>query len=212
MATGPAFTALAFAAAGASLVLGVDLTPAMLGEARRARDAAGLRALHFALGEATALPVASGAFDVVTCGNAVHHFAAPLPPLREMRRACRPGGAIAISDLVSDEDPQRAAAHNAIERLRDPSHVWAFPPSELAAILERLGLTVREVALTTARRGLAEWLAIARTPPTAAAEVRRLLEGAIADDRTGLAPATEGGELRFTHTTAWIIATAPAGA
>ncbi len=94
VATGPAFTALAFAAAGASLVLGVDLTPAMLGEARRARDAAGLRALHFALGEATALPVASGAFDVVTCGNAVHHFAAPLPPCA---RCAAPAGRAARS-------------------------------------------------------------------------------------------------------------------
>lgn len=210
VATGPGFTALAFAGR-AGFVLGLDLTPAMLVQARRARDDAALANLHFALGEATALPVGSGAFDVATCGNAIHHFAAPLPPLRELRRACRPGGLVAISDLASDEDPQRAAEQNAIERLRDPAHVWCYPPGELVAIVQRAGLQVRSVETTTTRRGLAEWLAIARTPADRAAEVRARLVAAIDGDRAGLAPAWEEGALRFTHTTAWIIATVPDG-
>jgi SAM-dependent methyltransferase len=209
VATGPGFAALAFATR-ARFVLGLDLTPAMLAQARRRRDEAGVRGLDFALGEATALPVATGAWDVVTCGNAIHHFAAPLPPLREFVRACRPGGVVAISDLASDEDAQRAAEQNAIERLRDPSHVWCYPPSELVAILRGLGLTIRSVETTTARRGLDEWLAIAGAPPDRAARVRKRLTATIAGDRAGLAPTWEGGQLRFTHTTAWIIAETPA--
>ncbi len=211
VATGPGWTALAFAAR-AGFVLGVDLTPAMLAQAVARRDEAGLGRFHFALGEATALPVATGAFDVVGCGNAIHHFTAPAPPLREMIRACRPGGTIAISDLASDEDPQKAAEHNTIERLRDPSHVWSFPPGELVAILRGLGLTVRSVETTGARRGLGEWLAIARTPPGAAVRVRERLAATIEGDRAGLAPAWEGDELRFTHTTVWIIASVPGAA
>jgi ubiquinone/menaquinone biosynthesis C-methylase UbiE len=211
VATGPGFTALAFAER-AGFVLGLDLTPAMLVQARRARGAAGAVGLHFVLGDATALPVASGAFDVVGCGNAVHHFAAPLPPLRELYRACRPGGLVAISDLTTDEGPQRAATHNAIERLRDPSHVCCYPPSELAALLTSLGLVVQNSETTTSRRGLDEWLAIAKTPPKRAAEVRERLLAALDDDRTGLAPAWEGDQLRFTHTTAWIIAAKPEAA
>jgi len=209
VATGPGFTALAFAAR-VRFVLGVDLTPAMLAQARRNAAEAGGAALHLVLGDAAALPVATAAFDVVTCGNAVHHFPAAAPVLREMRRACKPGGMIAISDLVSDEDPAKAAEHNAIERLRDPSHVWSFAPSELVALLERLDLTVRSVTTTTARRGLDEWLAISKTPPDAAALVRQRLHAAIEGDRAGLAVAweREGDEpaLRFTHTTAWIVA------
>ena len=209
VATGPGFTALAFAAR-VRFVLGVDLTPAMLAQARRNAAEAGGAALHLVLGDAAALPVATAAFDVVTCGNAVHHFPAAAPVLREMRRACKPGGMIAISDLVSDEDPAKAAEHNAIERLRDPSHVWSFAPSELVALLERLDLTVRSVTTTTARRGLDEWLAISKTPPDAAARVRQRLDAAIEGDRAGLAVAweREGDEpaLRFTHTTAWIVA------
>ncbi|MGN6698289.1 MAG: class I SAM-dependent methyltransferase [Thermomicrobiales bacterium] len=211
VATGPGFTALAFAER-AGFVLGLDLTPAMLVQARQARDAASAMGLQFVLGEATALPVASGAFDVVGCGNAVHHFAAPLPPLREFARACRPGGQIAISDLTTDEDPQRAAEHNAIERLRDPSHVCSYPPSELAALLTSLSLVVRSVETTTRRRGLAEWLAIAKTPPERAAAVRERLLASLDDDRTGLAPAWEDGQLCFTHTTAWLIAAKPESA
>src|SRR5918998_898005 len=134
VATGPGFTALAFAP-------------------------------RVALGDAAALPVAGGAFDVVTCGNALHHFPAVEPVLRELRRACKPGGVVAISDLASDEDPAKAAEHNAIERLRDPSHVRSLPASELVALLERHGCAVRGVTTTATRRGLGEWLAIARTPP-----------------------------------------------
>ena len=213
VATGPGFTALAFAAR-VRLVLGVDLTPAMLAQARAGAGSlppgTGGGSFYVALGDAAALPVAGGAFDVVTCGNALHHFPAVEPVLRELRRACKPGGVVAISDLVSDEDPARAAEHNAIERLRDPSHVRSLPASELVALLERHGCAVRSVTTTATRRGLGEWLAIARTPPEAAAEVRRRLEATIADDGAGLDVAWEDGpegpELRFTHTTAWIVA------
>jgi SAM-dependent methyltransferase len=186
----------------------------MLAQARaRARSlppGTGGASFYAALGDAAALPVASGAFDVVTCGNAVHHFASVEPVLRELRRACKPGGVMAISDLASDEDPAKPAEHNAIERLRDPSHVRSLPVSELVALLERHGCAVRGVTTTATRRGLGEWLAIAHTPPEAAAEVRRRLEATIAGNGAGLDVAWEDGpegrELRFTHTTAWVVA------
>lgn len=205
VATGPGFTALAFAHR-VKLVVGVDVTPAMLAQARRNSAREGTRALRLVVGDAARLPFHDGAFDVVTCGNAVHHFPAVAPVLRELRRVCRPGGIVAISDLVSAEDAEQAAEHNVIERLRDPSHVWSFAPSELALLLEREGFTLRSVTTTTARRNLGEWLAIARTPAEAAARVRRRL----VEDRAGLAVAWEeidgGRELCFTHTTAWLIA------
>ncbi len=63
---------------------------------------------------------------------------------------------------------------------------------------------------TATRSGLGEWLAIAHTPPEAAVEVRRRLEATIAGDGAGLDVAWEDGpqgpELRFTHTTAWVVA------
>lgn len=209
VATGPGFTARAFAQR-AGLVVGVDLTAAMLARARAEAAPAGAAPIRYVLGDAARLPVATGAFDVVACGNALHHFPAVAPVLRELARACRPGGVLALSDLVSDEDPAKAAVHNAIERLRDPSHVRAYAPGELVALLRDLGLTVRSVATTTARRGTTEWFAIARTPPDAAAEARRRLAATIAGDAAGLGVGWEERdgrpELCFTHTTAWIVA------
>lgn len=209
VATGPGFTARAFAAR-AGLVAGVDLTAAMLARARAEEAPPGAAPVRYVLGDAARLPVLAGAFDVVACGNALHHFPAVEPVLREMVRACRPGGVLAVGDLASDEDPAKAAVHNEIERLRDPSHVRAYAPGELVALLCGLGLTVRSVATTTARRGLGEWLAIARTPPDAADETRRRLAATIADDAAGLRVAWEERDGRpdlcFTHTTAWIVA------
>src|SRR5579875_3276123 len=53
---------------------GIDLTPAMLDQARAAQDAAGLKNLQWDLGDVTAMPYAAGSFNIVTCRFAFHHF------------------------------------------------------------------------------------------------------------------------------------------
>ena len=76
---------------GASQVCGLDLSPGMLQQARRA-DAA----LQLVCGQATQLPFRAQSFDLVLCVNAIHHFARPRRFLAEAKRLLRPGGALAI--------------------------------------------------------------------------------------------------------------------
>ena len=52
--------------------IGLDLSPAMLTQARRRHGHAGLRARHL-VGAVEALPFRSSSCDVMTCFNAVHH-------------------------------------------------------------------------------------------------------------------------------------------
>jgi ubiquinone/menaquinone biosynthesis C-methylase UbiE len=70
---------------------GLDLSAGMLGQAR-ARGAA----LHLVQGQANQLPYPDAFFDLVTCINAIHHFAQPQAFVTEARRVLRPGGALAV--------------------------------------------------------------------------------------------------------------------
>ena len=97
-------------------VVALDATRAMLERGR----AQGVPNVIFVQGDAASMPFLDGSFDVVVSRFAVHHFEDPAVQLAEMRRCLRPGGRLAIADLVAD--PAAAAEQNRLEALRDPSH------------------------------------------------------------------------------------------
>ena len=117
--------------------VGLDLTPAMLQLARAAAPKA-----WCVRGAAERLPFDDGAFSLVVCTWAFHHFASPPRVLREMTRVCAPGGRVVVGDLVGSEDDAARARQNAVERLRDPAHVELDSGSGLARLLGAAGLAV----------------------------------------------------------------------
>jgi SAM-dependent methyltransferase len=82
-------------------VFGLDLSPAMLDQAR-------LQSRHeppdLACGRALRLPFPDRTFDLVYCVNALHHFGGPRAFVAEARRLLRPGGALAVVGM----DPRRS--------------------------------------------------------------------------------------------------------
>src|SRR5579862_1022608 len=108
---------------------GIDLTPAMLEQARRTQREQGVTNVSWDQGDVTAMLYGDGAFDIVTCRFAVHHFPDPLAVLREMRRVCGGGGRIVVAD--SAPAGAKADAFNAMERMRDPSHTRALAVEEM---------------------------------------------------------------------------------
>lgn len=85
-------------------VIGVDMTPDMLGKARRNLAAyekqSGLRNIEFRLGEIEHLPVEDESVDVII-SNCVINLSPDKPQVwREIARALRPGGRVAVSDLA----------------------------------------------------------------------------------------------------------------
>jgi ubiquinone/menaquinone biosynthesis C-methylase UbiE len=164
VATGGGHTALALAGV-ARHVTAYDVTEPMLRAARgllRERGAAAA----FVAGDVEALPFRDGAFDVVTCRIAAHHFASVPAAVREIRRVLRPGGSFLLQDILGHDDAEAAAFVTEVERRRDPSHVRAYRATEWKAFLRACGLTTMDSAIVAKRRPWVEWTSRTRmTPP-----------------------------------------------
>lgn len=205
LACGPGIVTAALAEK-ARRVVALDLTPQMLANARRRCAAAGRKNVGFVEASAGDLPFPSGAFDAVVTRLSIHHFPEPAPILEETRRVLRPGGSFVLADIVSSDDPEKSALHNAIEVWRDPSHVRMLAAAELSALVGCAGFVIQSQDAWDQPRELEEWLAIV-DDPRRAAPLRPILRAlAAAGEDAGIGLSLEGGTIRFVHRWQLVVA------
>jgi len=191
-------------------VVAFDLTPQMLKKAAQRCAEAGLANVTFREGTATELPFANAAFDAAVTRLSVHHFDRPSRVMSEIFRVLRPGGAFVVADVISSEMPAEAELQNAIEILRDSSHVRMLPGSELKALVTGAGFTVESQTTWDKPREFEEWMGIvndaSRVPPLRAV-VRALANAGVS---AGIGLSLDGEKISFFHRWNLIAARKPA--
>mgnify|MGYP001024942071 CR=1 FL=1 len=93
-------------------VIGVDMTPQMIDRARANKAVLGVDNVDFRLGEIEHLPVEENSVDVVISNCVINLSPDKEQVFREIFRVLKPGGKLAVSDIVTDGDLPKEIKQN----------------------------------------------------------------------------------------------------
>lgn len=173
-------------------VVATDLSPSMLDTVRTAAAQRGLPQIEVRQTGAESLPFPDAHFDLVSSRYSAHHWNDVPAGLREMRRVMRPGGSLLMIDLMGDESPLIDTHLQAVELLRDPSHVRDYSPSQWRGMLQNAGFEVQSDFFWPTRMEFRSWVERMRTPDSSAAVIRTLLAAAAQEVQRGLSIEPDG--------------------
>jgi SAM-dependent methyltransferase len=204
VACGPGIVVCHFAAVVESAT-GIDLTPAMIDQARLLQREKGLTNVVWHVGDVTSLPYVNQSFSIVTCRYAFHHFEHPAKVLSEMGRVCEIGGKVVLMDVFASQNEEQAANFNRMERLRDPSHVRALSLAELCGLFDTVELSRPALAFYKMHVRLDHLLKASFPNKGNAEEVEKLVRNSLQDDSLGVQTRTEDGNLVFSYPIALLV-------
>lgn len=203
LACGTGMVACAFAEI-ARHVSGIDLTSAMLAQAKLLARERNLSNLSWFQGDIETLPFADNSYSVVLSRYAFHHFLNPAAVVAEMSRVCRPGGKVMIIDALLP--PEKIEAYNQFEKLFDPSHNRALTAEEMLGLVEDAGLRDLGLAFYRMEMELERQLAASFPNPGDDERLRRLLRDDVGIDRIGVGADLRGDEIHYAYPVTVVVA------
>jgi len=165
-------------AAHAKAVTAVDLSSSMIAAVEDAARQRGLANIATCVAPAERLPFEDSSFDMLGCRFSAHHWRDLDAGLREACRVLKPGAPAVFIDVISPGVPVFDTHLQAVELLRDPSHVRNYTEGEWVAALSRAGFRVRDTQKSRLRMDYAPWVERMKTPPAHRAAIRSLQQWA----------------------------------
>ncbi len=138
-------------------VVGVDVVPELLEEARRRAP----ENMEVVEADAIALPFPADSFDLAGTLRTLHHIQRPELVIAELVRVTRPGGMLLVVDQIAPVDPLAALELNRFERARDVSTTRILADVDLRSLFDANGLVLRRSETVREPRELESYLDLA---------------------------------------------------
>ncbi|MFN8444139.1 MAG: methyltransferase domain-containing protein [Caldilineaceae bacterium] len=208
IATAAGHTAFIFAPHVAH-VIASDITPEMLTVAEEQAAKKGITNATTQLADAEELPFTDATFDLVTCRIAPHHFPHIDRFLAESARVLKAGGTLAVVDNITPEDHQAADYIDAIERLRDPSHVHCLSLAEWRTGFTQAGVTLLHEEVADKALEFIDWARRMKISNEVESQLRQLFLAAPPAVVEFLGPQVVGDDIHFVLKEAILIGQKP---
>lgn len=180
------------AAATAAEVVAFDLSAEMLAAVATVAAERGLVAIRTQQGSVSALPFADARFDIVLTRFSAHHWPDLAAALAEARRVLRPDGIALFIDVVSPGPALLDTHLQAIELLRDPSHVRDYSIEEWRRAVTAAGFAPGRVVQRRLWIDFQPWIERMATADDHVRAIRSLQSGASSAIREHFAIAPDG--------------------
>jgi SAM-dependent methyltransferase len=179
----------------AASVTATDLSSDILAAVAATARERGLTNVETVPASAECLPFDTGSFDFVGCRFSAHHWRDFDAGVREARRVLRPGSGAMFIDAVSSGWALFDTHLQAVELLRDTSHVRDYSAAEWTAALARAGFALQAGRTWRLRIDFSTWTARMRTPEDNVRAIRALQTAAAAETRAYFAIEADGSFL-----------------
>jgi SAM-dependent methyltransferase len=158
-------------------VVACDVTQSMLDAVAATAAERGLSNVTVQHAAAETLPFPDASFEAVFCRFTMHHWENLEAGLRQARRVLKLGSTGVFIDSIAPADAVLDTHLQAVELLRDPSHVRDYSVAELVSTLSRSSFALEGITLCTLRMEFSVWTGRTRTPAPHADAIRLLQNG-----------------------------------
>ncbi|MDR2012678.1 MAG: class I SAM-dependent methyltransferase [Rhodanobacter sp.] len=155
-------------------VVAYDIALPMLETVAMAAQERGLTAIRTQHGAAESLPFAAASFDWVISRMSAHHWRSVPAALAEVYRVLKPAGKLKFIDIAGIDDPLCDTHIQAIELLRDGSHIRDYRADEWLEMLDAAGFSGTVTQRWRIAIDFDTWVARMRTPPERISAIRSL--------------------------------------